>query len=262
MTAPEPSDPGQPPIDEPVVGAGGDPLVLAERRARRAELAEQQARERLADAEARVAELEHATGEVHELRERLGARARRDAELAGVVSQAAAATRAARDALDREIAAREAAEVALLAERAAREASEQAVVAERAARDALAGALVAERARSAQAAALAAGSPLHALQHPPQAAVAPEPPAPAPSPPPGTAPGDTDALIAGLALAADRLRAQMPDPGAAHGGEQAPPPAYGAPAPPSRPADAWGGPARTRRGGLLRALERALRGRP
>ncbi len=242
----------------------GDPLVLAERRARRAELAEQQARERLADAEARVAELEHATGEVQELRERLGERARRDAELAGVVSQAAAATRAARDALDREIAAREAAEVALLAERAAREASEQAVVAERAARDALAGALVAERARSAQAAALAAGSPLHAFQQqqqPPTGAVVPE--VPAPAPPAGAAPGDTDALIAGLALAADRLRAQMPDPGTAHRGEQAPPPADRASAPPRRPAaETWGGPARPRRGGLLRALERALRGRP
>src|SRR4051812_4598874 len=155
MTAPEPSDPKQAPAGDAEIGTGGDPLVLAERRARRAELAEGQARERLADAEARVAHLEQASRELTELRGRFAERARRDAELAGVVAQAAAATRAARESLDREIAAREAAEVALIAERAAREASEQAVVAERAARDALAGALVAERARGAQAAALA-----------------------------------------------------------------------------------------------------------
>ena len=72
---------------------------------------------------------------------------RRDAALAGVVAQAAAATRAAREALDREIAARAAAESALHAERAAREAAELAVSAERAARDAATNALTAERAR-------------------------------------------------------------------------------------------------------------------
>ena len=93
MTAPEPSDPKQAPAGDAEIGTSGDPLVLAERRARRAELAEGQARERLADAEARVAQLEQAGRELTELRGRFAERARRDAELAGVVAQAAAATR-------------------------------------------------------------------------------------------------------------------------------------------------------------------------
>jgi len=42
---------------DPHPGAQGDPAVLAERRARRAELAEEELRGRLADAERRVAEL-------------------------------------------------------------------------------------------------------------------------------------------------------------------------------------------------------------
>lgn len=278
MTAPEPSDPGgTPQPDEQIIGAGGDPLVLAERRARRAELAEQQARERLAEADARVAQLEHATSELQELRERLADRAKRDAALATVVAQAAAATRAARESLDREIGAREAAEVALVAERAAREASEQAVVAERAARDALASALVAERARAAQASALAAGASLHGFALPPlpgisaivsapvpAATAAPVPPAtpaahPDLTPTGGALAGETDALIAGLARAAERLRAQIPQPApeAAEAAPQAIPQAVpqAAPAPVAAPAP-------PRRGGLLRALERALRGRP
>ncbi len=115
-----------------------------------------------------------------------------------MIAQAAAATRAAREALDRELAARHSAEAALHAERAAREAAEQAVVAERAARDAATNALTAERARQ--------GAPRGRAAPPPplQAPVAPV----APAPP--VRPGDTDDLIAGLALAAERLRAQAP----------------------------------------------------
>ena len=128
---------------------GTDPSVLAERRARRAELAEGELRARLAEAEQRVAQLEHGAHESTLLRERLAARAERDARMAALVADAAATLRAAREALDREIAARGVAEAALHAERAAREAAEQAVVAERAARDAATSALTAERARLA-----------------------------------------------------------------------------------------------------------------
>jgi len=79
---------------DPHPGAQGDPAVLAERRARRAELAEEELRRRLADAERRVAELEQAEHDAQALRVRLAQRSRRDAALASVIAQAAAATRA------------------------------------------------------------------------------------------------------------------------------------------------------------------------
>ena len=202
---------------------GTDPSVLAERRARRAELAEGELRARLADAEQRVAQLEHGAHESARLRERLAARAERDARMAALVADAAATLRAAREALDREIAARGVAEAALHAERAAREAAEQAVVAERAARDAATSALTAERARVVP---VPASLPLP--EPPPAAArvgrrgrVAAARGAPDPQP---GAP-DNEQLIAGLALAAERLRAQAP----AGRGEPAP-----SPRPPSR----------------------------
>lgn len=189
VAAADQPDPGREP--------GSDASVLAERRARRAELAEGELRGRLADAERRVAQLEHSAHEAGLLRDRLAERAERDSRMAALVADAAATLREAREALDREIAARAVAEAALHAERAAREAAEQAVVAERAARDAATSALTAERARVAGAR--------------PGAGAAPElPPALAPpSSVPRDAGGpDNEQLIAGLALAAERLRAQ------------------------------------------------------
>ncbi len=153
-----------------------------------------------------------------------------------MIAQAAAATRAAREALDRELAARHSAEAALHAERAARDAAEQAVVAERAARDAATNALTAERARQGATQPSASPMPFRA----PVAAVAPEPP---------VRPGDTDDLIAGLALAAERLRAQAPREAPA---AEAAPVAETVPAGPASPRGAA-------RGGLLAALERRLR---
>lgn len=178
---------------------GADASVLAERRARRAELAEGELRGRLADAERRVAQLEHAAHEAGLLRDRLAARAERDSRMAALVADAAVTLREAREALDREIAARSVAEAALHAERAAREAAEQAVHAERAARDAATSALTAERARATQVRPAAA-----AATAPPELA-----PSLAPSSEPRDAGGpDNEQLIAGLALAAERLRAQ------------------------------------------------------
>ncbi|HMS62317.1 MAG TPA: hypothetical protein PKD63_08555 [Solirubrobacteraceae bacterium] len=188
--------------------SGTDPALLAERRARRAELAEGELRSRLADAEQRVAQLEHGAHESGLLRERLAARAERDARMAALVADAAATLRAAREALDREIAARGVAEAALHAERAAREAAERAVVAERAARDAATSALTAERARVTPVPVTApvpapapetGAPPTVPAQLLPPADAGPEPAAP-----------DNEQLIAGLALAAERLRAQTP----------------------------------------------------
>lgn len=204
--------------------SGTDPALLAERRARRAELAEGELRSRLADAEQRVAQLEHGAHESGILRERLAARAERDGRMAALVADAAATLRAAREALDREIAARGVAEAALHAERAAREAAEQAVVAERAARDAATSALTAERARVAPAPATA----FHPEAPPavPAQLVAAAPPAEAAAPPAEAGAPDNEQLIAGLALAAERLRAQTPV-----GEEEAPAAPVLAPAP-------------------------------
>ncbi len=212
---------------------GTDPSVLAERRARRAELAENELRSRLAEAEQRVAQLEHGAHESTRLRERLAARADRDARMAALVADAAATLRAAREALDREIAARGVAEAALHAERAAREAAEQAVVAERAARDAATSALTAERARVTPA---PVSTPLpEPVAAPPLLA-----PQPAPAPQPdaeGGAP-DNEQLIAGLALAAERLRAQTPAAeDAAVAEAPVEPVAAPAPAPEAQPAE-------------------------
>lgn len=233
--------------------AGTDPALLAERRARRAELAEGELRSRLADAEQRVAQLEHGAHESGLLRERLAARAERDARMAALVADAAATLRAAREALDREIAARSVAESALHAERAAREAAEQAVVAERAARDAATSALTAERARAVPVLPQPAAPAAPALP----AALVPE--APAPVGP------DNEQLIAGLALAAERLRAQMPEPEAP--AQPAPEPAAQpepepqaehAPQPAGEPQPPAEEPWAPRPGGLMERLGRAL----
>ncbi len=232
-----------------------DASVLAERRARRAELAEGELRARLADAERRVAQLEHGAHEAERLRERLAARAERDSRMATLVADAATTLRAAREALDREIAARGVVEAALHAERCGREAAEQAVVAERAARDAATSALTAERARVGPAPA----------PPPAPAAVAAPPPAPAAAPmavsaPPQPGGPDNEQLIAGLALAAERLREQTP---LADAPEPEPEPDVepepeAAAAPVAQPADeAWA----PRPGGLVERLGRAFRRR-
>ncbi len=233
---------------------GTDPSVLAERRARRAELAEGELRARLVEAEQRVAQLEHGAHESARLRERLAARAERDGRMAALVADAAATLRAAREALDREIAARGVAESALHAERAAREAAEQAVVAERAARDAATSALTAERARVAP---VPASIP---LPEPPPAPASPAaaspPPAAAPEPEPGAP--DNEQLIAGLALAAERLRAQAPV-----AGEEAVAEPQASPAEPAAPAPAIPAPAgRARSAGALGAASRRARRAP
>lgn len=224
------------PVPEPVpegsTGPGATPTggreaeVLAERRARRAELAESELRERLADSERRVAELELVAQESERARADLAARRQRDAGLAALVGEAADAVAAARRAVDSEIQARQAAEAALAAERVARQAAEQAVAAERAARDAAFEAMVAERVRELPGPASASGPP----------AVDPALRSPG---------GDPDTGLAeGIAAAAERLRAST-----------APPPeARDAEAPPAPPA----GP---RSGGLVGWLEGVLRRR-
>lgn len=177
-------------------GSNDDSAVLAERRARRAELAEKELRQRLADAEERIAELELGADQSVRDRAELKSRRERDAELASLVGEAANAVAAARQAVDREIHARQAAEVALAAERIGREAAEQAVIAERAARDAATEALVAARVRELP---------------------GPEPLAPPASAAPKLDPAlkgkerrPDDDLAAGIAAAAERLRSQDP----------------------------------------------------
>ena len=173
-----------------------DEGVLADRRARRAELAEAEVRERLAGAERRVAELEQIADESSRVRAELAQRTKRDLSIAAVLGEAADAVRAAREAVDHEIHAREAAETALRAERIAREAAEQSVVAERAARDAATAAIVSARVRSSEVAAPAATFQTPGpLAHPPSVATP-----------------ETEELLAGLAKAAERLRAQTPSP--------------------------------------------------
>ncbi len=213
-----------------------DAAVLAERRARRAELAEKELRERLAGAEERIAELELVAEESERARADLQARRRRDAQAASLVGEAASAVAAARQAVDREIHARQAAEAALAAERIGREAAEQAVLAERAARDAATEALVAARVRE-----IPAPEPLAA------------PPSSVPSVDPalrasGARPDDD--LAAGIAAAADRLRA-----GAGPAGSQADDDPAGSASrqhPGAAPAPSLGG----RSGGLVGWLER------
>ena len=273
------------PADKPERGpkGGKDPEVLAERRARRAELAEGELRARLADAEQRVAQLEHGAHEAARLRERLASRAERDGRMAALVADAATTLRAAREALDREIAARGVLEAALGAERAAREAAEQAVVAERLARDAATSALTAERARVPAAPVF---GPPAAVEAPSASAPGPEPAEEAPlaapvviaGPAPATAETapapvlDNEQLIAGLALAADRLRAQTPvveesapeaPPAPRPEPEVTPVPVAEAALQPepvpdaSSPEEPWA----PRRGGLVERLGRALRRR-
>lgn len=163
-----------------------DEAVLADRRARRAELAEAELRERLASADKRVAELELVADQSARARAELEERTVRELEIADALGEAADAVRTARQLLDVEIQAREAAEAALRAERIAREAAEQTVTAERAARDAATAAMVVARASSA---------PIR-----PTAQEAPSEPPPAAE------------LLAGLAAAADRLKGQSAAP--------------------------------------------------
>ncbi len=176
-----------------------DEAVLSDRRARRAELAEAELRERLSSADQRVAELELIADESSRARAELEERTVRELEIADAIGEAADAVRTARQQLDVEIQAREAAEAALRAERIAREAADQTVTAERAARDAATEAMVAARASSAP-------MPANQQQSPYE-------------PPPAAD------LLVGLAAAADRLKGQSaatetPDvtPGARSGG--------------------------------------------
>jgi len=163
-----------------------DEAVLSDRRARRAELAEAELRERLSSADQRVAELELIADESSRARAELEQRTVRELEIADAIGEAADAVRTARQLLDVEIQAREAAEAALRAERIAREAAEQTVTAERAARDAATEAMVVARASSA---------PIRPAQQESSS-----------EPPPAAE------LLAGLAAAADRLKGQSAAP--------------------------------------------------
>ncbi|MEI6792192.1 MAG: hypothetical protein WCK97_03045 [Actinomycetes bacterium] len=173
-----------------------DAGVLADRRARRAELAEAEIRTRLAGAEQRVAELEQLADQSSRLRLELEQRKARELQIAGLLGEAADAVHAASELVDREIKAREAAEAALRAERIAREAADQTVIAERAARDAATAAIVSARVSSAEAARSGRMAPAATPVAKPASATTPE----------------TEALVAGLAKAAERLRAQTPPP--------------------------------------------------
>ncbi len=214
-----------------------DEGVLADRRARRAELAEAELRERLAGAEQRVAELEQIADESSRARAELAQRTKRDLSIASMLGEAADAVRAAREAVDHEIHAREAAEAALRAERIAREAAEQSVVAERAARDAATAAIVSARVRSSEGAPLA---PTFQVPGP----LAQPPLAPTP---------ETEELLAGLAKAADRLRAQTPSPADGVAPIDDRPPEQSAPRADAAPSAQRGG------GGLVGRTARALR---
>ncbi len=215
-----------------------DADVLADRRARRAELAEAEMRERLAGAEQRVAELEQLAELSKQARAELEQRSVRDLRIANLLGEAANAVGAAREAVEQEIYAREAAEAACRAERIAREAAEQVVLAERAARDAATAAVVSARVRQTGNAAL----PVEA----PRAGAAGGAAAPS-----AVTPG-TEQLVAGLALAAERLRAQSPQ-GEDRSGPAAPADAAdpAATPPPTIPAP--------RSGGLVGRTARALR---
>ena len=214
-----------------------DEGVLADRRARRAELAEAELRERLAGAEQRVAELEQIADQSSRARAELEQRTKRDLEIAAVLGEAADAVRAAREAVDHEIHAREAAEAALRAERIAREAAEQSVVAERAARDAAMAAIVSARVTSSEPAPLASAfKPAGSL-----------------APPPSAATPETEELLAGLARAAERLRAEAPTVADGVAPSAARPAAQGAAPAEFAPSARRGG------GGLVGRTARALR---
>ena len=201
-----------------------DEGVLADRRARRAELAEAELRERLAGAEQRVAELEQIADQSSRARAELEQRTKRDLEIAAVLGEAADAVRAAREAVDHEIHAREAAEAALRAERSA-------------ARDAATAAIVSSRVRSSQ-----ETPPAPTFQNPGPLAQPPSAPTP-----------ETEELLAGLAKAADRLRAQTPSPADGVAPIDDRPPEQSAPPVASAPTAQRGG------GGLVGRAARALR---
>ncbi len=215
-----------------------DADVLADRRARRAELAEAEMRERLAGAEQRVAELEQLAEQSKQARAELEQRSLRDLRIANLLGEAANAVGAAREVVEQEIYAREAAEAACRAERIAREAAEQVVLAERAARDAATAAVVSARIRQT-------GNPALPVEAPRPAAAG---GAAAPS---AVTPG-TEQLVAGLALAAERLRAQAPQ-GEDRSGPAAP---ADVAAPAATPSLTTAAP---RSGGLVGRAARALR---
>ena len=221
-----------------------EPANLAEHRARKidpAELAELTRRLEAVEAEAGGL---RATIAIHEAR---------NARIAVILGEAADATRGAREELDREIEARHAAEAALLAERIGREGAERALQAERAAREAARHALNGERLRTLEAEALAPAVPI-AIPLPPQGF-----PAVPTVPAPAVAAHETDELVAGLARAAERLRAQAPPvPEAPPQQAVAPPAPVVAASVPAPPVVVHS----TRSGGLIGALDRLLRGRP
>ena len=215
------------------------PANLAEHRARKVDPAElTELATRLETVKAQAGAL-RATVALHE---------ERNVRIAQVLGEAADATRLAREELDREIDARHAAEAALVAERVGREGAEQALLAERAAREAARAALNGERLRTLERES-APLAPMPAIPVPPSGfPVVPTVPVPA------VVAQETDELLAGLARAAERLRAQavaVPEPVAA-------PPV----APPVAPVPAAVViPLPRRNGGLIGAFERLLRGR-
>ncbi len=223
-----------------------DADVLADRRARRAELAEAEMRERLAGAEQRVAELEQLAELSKQARAELEQRSVRDLRIANLLGEAANAVGAAREAVEQEIYAREAAEAACRAERIAREAAEQVVLAERAARDAATAAVVSARIRQTGNAALPVEAP-----RPAAAGGAVGGAAGGATAPSAVTPG-TEQLVAGLALAAERLRAQAPQ-GEDRSGPAAP---ADVAAPAATPSLTTAAP---RSGGLVGRAARALR---
>ena len=239
------------PTPDPQPLRPAEPAILADHRARKADPPELiELRERLDASQLEAGSLRAAV-DVHE---------RRNARIVDVLAAAADATRAARDELDREIAARHAAEAAYEAERLGREGAERAMLAERAARDAARLALDSERQRNVTIE--SAPAPVAAIAIPVPAAGFPAVPLAA-----GAAnPAETDELLAGLARAAERLRAQAPALDAQASAAVPAVPQTGPPAPPqapSPPAHQWQvvpvRPARS--GGLIGALERLLRGR-
>ena len=211
------------------------PANLAEHRARKVDPAElAQLVKRLEAVEAQAGGL-RATIAIHEAR---------NARIAVVLGEAADATRAAREELDREIDARHAAESALEAERVGREGAERALQAERAARDAARHALHGERLRTLEREAPPLPIPLPAQGFPAVPTV----------PVRAVAAQETDELVAGLARAAERLRAQAPP--VAEATPQPPAPVV-VPAPQHQSLVVQS----ARSGGLIGALERLLRGR-
>ncbi len=215
------------------------PANLAEHRARKVDPAE------LTELAGRLQTVEAQAGA---LRAAIALHEERNARIAQVLGEAADATRLAREELDREIDARHAAEAALTAERVGREGAERALLAERAAREAARMALNGERLRTLERESVPL-APMPAMPVPASGF-----PALPTVPVPAVAAQETDELLAGLARAAERLRAQ-----AVPVAEPAPPAPVAVPAAPAQAVIVPSQPARS--GGLIGALERLLRGR-